>query len=480
MTVFAGYPAPFVYDGPDGTRIQQLIWGDEVAVTGGGSDGWLPVKARNARGREGTPSMRTGDLQDERVLELNFGDVGQGDSCLIVTPGGEYLIIDAGERDNLWWFLRWRFGLEHDPSRVIHIRDLVVTHGDGDHYGGLEPLLASGQITIGTLWHNGIIERAAEPRLGPVTGTPAAGFLTGVIETQAELAALLGDDAATGRARYPELLRTALASGRVGNIAMASTELGYLPGYGPGDQLSIQVLGPVAERVDGTLRLPRLGTDSQTKNGNSVVLRLQYRNVSVLLGGDLNTTAERRLLEHHTAAAPDPAARAREVFGVDIAKVCHHGSADFLDDFLACQQPAAWVVSSGDNEPYAHPRPGTLGALGHNGRGERPLIFSTELARSPAEFGKRPEHLRARDASEIDAAVVRTTAGRISAEGSPAVAGYQRAIAVYGMIAVRTDGTRALISTKLERPRPGGQEWDSYRLEPDAAGVLHEARGGGR
>jgi beta-lactamase superfamily II metal-dependent hydrolase len=478
MSVFAGYPAPFVFDETRRKKIQQLIWGDYVSVTqtDAAAEGWVNVHARNADGW-----MRTEDIHEQRLLELNFIDVGQGDSCLIVTPDDEYLLIDAGQADNLWWFLRWRFNLQAAPDRMIRIQHAVITHPDADHYGGFTPLFVSKQkqIHITNLWHNGIIVRATEPHLGPATGSPTGGSLTDVIETHSALVTLLRDDAVAGRAGYAALLRAALKDNQVDTTAMASTELGYLPGYGPEDRMSLRVLGPAPIRAGDALQLPRLGDDGKTKNGNSVVLRLQYGNVRVLLGGDLNSAAERHLIAHHTAAAGDQAEQerqARETFAVDIAKTCHHGSADFLDKFLAYQQPAAWVISSGDSEPYSHPRPDTLGALGRNGRGERPLIFSTELARSPAEAANRPEHLRARDAKVIEDGVAETTAKGASAAEQPGVARYQRAIAVYGMITVRTDGTKVLISTKLERPRAGGQEWDYYCLEPDAGGVLHHVR----
>jgi beta-lactamase superfamily II metal-dependent hydrolase len=465
MEAFANYPAPFVLDKPNGKRKQQVIWGDHITVKAETpEDGWIPVHARNADGY-----LRAGDIQPKRLLELNFIDVGQGDSCFIVTPDDEYFLIDAGENDNLWWFLRWRFNLRNDPDRVLHIKHLVITHFDRDHYGGLEALLTSPQVRIGNLWHNGLIERANAPRLGPSTD----GYLTDLIATRSALEGLLGDEAEVRHSTYLKLIKAALADGHIENTAMASTDLGYLPGYGSGERPSLQVLSPAVRRLGDKLCLPEFSSVAQTKNGHSVVLRLRYGSVSVLLGGDLNAAAEKHLIAHHTNGAQDPTAAARAAFGVDIAKVCHHGSADFRDDFLEYEHPAAWVVSSGDDEPYAHPRPDTLGALGRHGRGERPLIFSTELARSPRETAHRPESIRAAHAGEIErgAAEIQSS-GRSGLEESGALADYQRSIAVYGMVTVRTDGTKALISTKLERPGPGGQQWDYYRLEPNPDGVL--------
>ena len=80
--------------------------------------------------------------------------------------------------------------------------------------------------------------------------------------------------------------------------------------------------------------------------------------------------------------------KAREYLGVDIAKSCHHGSDEFTSEFLQALNPLATVISSGDDESYCHPRPDTLGTIGKYSRGHRPMIYSTELARSGKEFLK--------------------------------------------------------------------------------------------
>jgi len=48
----------------------------------------------------------------------------------------------------------------------------------------------------------------------------------------------------------------------------------------------------------------------------------------------------------------------------------------------------------------------------------------------------------------------------------------ERSIAVYGMINVRTDGEKAIVAQKLERPRSNAEKWDIYELEPGADGRL--------
>jgi len=48
----------------------------------------------------------------------------------------------------------------------------------------------------------------------------------------------------------------------------------------------------------------------------------------------------------------------------------------------------------------------------------------------------------------------------------------ERIIAVYGMINVRTDGEKAIVAQKLERPRSKAEKWDIYELEPGPDGKL--------
>lgn len=137
--------------------------------------------------------------------------------------------------------------------------------------------------------------------------------------------------------------------------------------------------------------------------------------------------------------------------------------------------PAATVISSGDDEPHCHPRPNTLGAVGRHSRGDRPLIFSTELSRSTAEYTKpaiaTQEEIRLlvaklQEAEEADKAALQRKLDRLLDQA-------ERNVAVYGLIVVRTDGQRVVIAQKLERRRDGtSEEFDLQWLVPDANGVL--------
>ena len=235
----------------------------------------------------------------------------------------------------------------------------------------------------------------------------------------------------------------------------------------PKCHMKMEVMAPLWEMVDGKPALPVLGSSSvsKTKNGNSVVIKLTIGHLRLLLGGDLNTEAEYNLIKFYSGIdisaikeqlkdetlSDDERKRlndeiekaihlTRNALEVDIAKSCHHGSADFSSEFLQVMNPIATIISSGDEEPHCHPRPDTLGTIGKYSRGKRSLIFSTELARSGKEFLE----LKDLDLSEQKKK--------------------ERVVTVYGMINVRTDGEKVIIAQKLESAAKG-RNWDIHRME---------------
>ena len=148
----AAYPAVPLYRGSTGNAaVSQLLWGDFVDITGPERDGRLPVRSR----ADGW--MDKQDLQEERLLEIVFVDIGQGDGMLMVTPDDDKLLIDAGEGDNMYRFLRWRFG---KFRKKIEFSSVLISHGDADHWGGFSRLFEEPNLTFGTVYHNGLVERA--------------------------------------------------------------------------------------------------------------------------------------------------------------------------------------------------------------------------------------------------------------------------------------------------------------------------------
>lgn len=494
---YAKYPDARVYDRSDKDKqINHLLFGDWVRLEGTPKNGWVDVRVRGTDGQ-----MKIDDLQEKRVLEVVFTDVGQGDGCLVITPSDKHILIDAGVSDNMYRYLRWRYA---GFKKKWTFQSAVITHPDKDHYEGFRQLFDEENVHFEKIYHNGIIEEYGpdSKTLGPKKKIGGRWHLTGLMQTQSDLKAFLADTRRwkrKGSKLYASLLNKALESQRVGDISMLSAEAAagdsFLPGYGPNSKIQIQILAPLIERDGNGKAMLRTHGEKptskafdvgKTKNGNSVIFMLRYGDVRLLFGGDLNSSAESYLLTHYAGLDRDwpwnaneeteIVESARPTFGCDIAKACHHGSADFLDAFLKTTDAAVTVISSGDEESHAHPRPDTLGAIGLHGRGWRPLIFSTELMRSTREHeGSIPIELgreRQKFDDETDPDERRKIRQRIDALIDRLS---ERNVTVYGSINLRTDGSDTILAYKLEQERQYGNaisKWDIYPLTRSGNGPI--------
>lgn len=486
---FIGYPSAFLYPRPEQMSSRKSVehypWGYWITTTSEKRNGFVKVKDR-WRDKKGTLHkfcwIREQDIQSNRILEVNFVDIGQGDGSFLVFPDDQRMLIDAGESDNIYRFLRWRFNRKN-----TYIENAIISHPDLDHYFGYLDIANDPKFSFGNIFHNGIVERTGKNSLGPRTSGKGS-LLTDIIESPELLDRILDDPTLVGSKRYPNLLKDMRDSGRVDAIWMLHNEDRFVPGYGPGEDphgIVIEVLGPVVQRRGGRLRLPWFGSKGKTKNGHSVVLRLHYGHVTMLLGGDLNIPSEHYLLEHYTGLEPHPEtiherneliSAARQVLECDVMKACHHGSADIEDLFVEAVNPSATVISSGDAESHCHPRPDAIGVYGKFGRGRRPLIFSTELARSTSETSEMPSHIQSQINELAGLIASDTTASekkKARKKIKELISRKERAVAVYGMITARTDGNRMIMTQKLEAKRSStGEKWDIHRFEPGADGRL--------
>ena len=114
-----------------------------------------------------------------------------------------------------------------------------------------------------------------------------------------------------------------------------------------------------SELRSGALRLevlwpPRVlldGASTSDPNTLSVVLLARWHRFEMLLTGDAEAEA--------VPAEPGP---------LDVLKIAHHGSADSgLEGLLDLSAPRLAVVSVGEGNPFGHPAPETLKALGEHG-----------------------------------------------------------------------------------------------------------------
>jgi competence protein ComEC len=113
------------------------------------------------------------------------------------------------------------------------------------------------------------------------------------------------------------------------------------------ERLRLTVLAPPSRATQGqTVWVP------PTENDRSLVLRLQYGTVRLLLTGDIQHFTERWLLAHGADLQ------------ADILQVPHHGSkTSTLPAFLQHVRPQVAIISAGAGNPYGHPHARVLSAL---------------------------------------------------------------------------------------------------------------------
>ena len=518
-----------------GNALNHLILGDALKYLNETVGEWAKFYCRRKEGW-----LKIDWVTENRLLEVNFVDIGQGDGCHIVTPADEIILIDAGEGigfdrkggDNMYRFLNWRYNLRHrkvkgidgipedapDANDKLAVAYAIMTHPDLDHYYGFYNLFKDPKIAFKKIGHNGIVERSIKDgssstwlydfgRKVPPVPYKRKYHLWDTVLNHTEMVNLLEQQIDSSK-YYLKTLVAAYQNNPGITFDFLDQSKGFLDHFKAPNPLSIEILAPITETINhnGETRecLIKLGDESRTKNGHSVVFQLRYGKVKMILGGDLNSLSQDYLAQFYagtktklsdlektieelnqalsstetTAAEQDEINaqlsiaieeqttiinKVKAKFGTDIAKACHHGSSDVLNSFLRAINPLATVISSGDGESHSHPRPDALGAYGKSSRGERPLIFSTELARSTNEFSypfkfygvlKKLEERMHTMTNEADKEIYRLRMENLRDSN----------VARYGMITVRTDGEKVIIAQKLEQSKGPDKKWDIYSL----------------
>jgi competence protein ComEC len=219
------------------------------------------------------------------ALRIDFLDVGQGDSALVTMPDGTTLLVDAG--GNPMDSAR-RIG-ETVVSEYLWWRGLseidyvLPTHADADHIDGLNDVLKNFSV------------RAALIARHPADDPEFATFAQTLAVT---------------------------------NTHSETIEAGDAIHFG---DVVVTVLWPPA------------GGDKSTNN-DSVVLRIEYGERSILLTGDIEEKAERALLA------------SQQAMHADVIKVAHHGSkTSSTEDFVVATKPQFAIISVGRNSRFGHP-----------------------------------------------------------------------------------------------------------------------------
>lgn len=107
--------------------------------------------------------------------------------------------------------------------------------------------------------------------------------------------------------------------------------------------------------VDFTCLAPLADTDD--KNENSTVIRLDYGSFSALYTGDAGSKSEKAQLAFYGS-------RAGGVLDVDLLKVGHHGSRySSIETYLSAVTPEYAVIMCGEGNSYGHPHEEALERL---------------------------------------------------------------------------------------------------------------------
>lgn len=475
-----------------------LVFGDQVEVLEEGS-GTSRVRALELFDGtlEGEVRGRPFRTRERGVLRFSMVDVQQGDGMILESPPDadhqrRIVLIDGGDNKLFARHAAARF--EHrrtTAERPLEIDLILITHGDADHFDGLNDIRRSETergisarkrlfIHPRRVYHSGLVKapgkegRRERPdlellgRTVTVRGTP---MIVDLYDDPRAAPAHLQNGPFT---RWGETLthwerRGPIELRRVAHGMSARSLFGFL-----GRDIATEIQGPFTSKVtdpeDGRRKdaLPFFhqppksalihlaeGTEpgsesfsaSHTINGHSIALRVAYGNVRFNLTGDLNQESMALMRERLDLDALE----------AEVVKAPHHGSADF--DFAALEKmrPVVSLISSGDesaSKEHIHPRATLVSALGKVSRGKTGIVLCTELA---AFFAKRDySHERPLlskyfgGEEPVTRAALRKFFGvkLRSAEDEKALRsyfGFERTN--FGIIHVRTDGERVLVFT---------------------------------
>lgn len=83
-------------------------------------------------------------------------------------------------------------------------------------------------------------------------------------------------------------------------------------------------------------------------NNNSIVLKLYYKNFSILFTGDIEAIAEKQILQEYKNNL--------EILNSTILKVAHHGSkTSSIQEFIEVVKPKKAIIGVGENNKFGHP-----------------------------------------------------------------------------------------------------------------------------
>src|SRR5436190_19151100 len=268
----------------------------------------------------GLPWLRTRPPKPSGELQVHVLDVGpiEGDSILIVSPAGKSVLIDAGDAGKSKVILE---ALKR--YKIEQLDYFIATHPHPDHIGGADEVING--IKVATVIDNGVDLSTPAPSPTP---TAKKGAKPAPTPRPAK------NKAKSINSFFDEYKDAVDKSGAQHEKAEVGKK------YDLGGGAIVTVLAP----SDPFFTKDHMKAGGNDTNANSIVLRLNYGDFSMLFIGDAEDQTETRLL------SVDLNLKA------DVIKVGHHGSKyASSDNFMKRVQPAAAIISDGEWNRYGHP-----------------------------------------------------------------------------------------------------------------------------
>ncbi|MFN2491436.1 MAG: ComEC/Rec2 family competence protein [Pyrinomonadaceae bacterium] len=256
-------------------------------------------------------------------LQVHVLDVGpdNGDSILIIAPGGKSVLIDAGNAGKGKVLL--------DALKRYNVQQLdyfVATHPHPDHIGGADEVIKA--VKVLNVIDNG---------LGPDLPESLAAQSKTEAATAGKPAPKRSDKPAARFSVtkfYDEYKEAITQSGAHYEKAQAGIK------YDLGAGARLTTLAP----IEPLFTKEHTKTGGNPANANSVVMRLDYGEFSMILPGDAEEQTEHRMLSRDLN------------LNVKILKIAHHGSKYATSQaFLDRVKPGVAIISCGEWNRYGHP-----------------------------------------------------------------------------------------------------------------------------
>ena len=224
-------------------------------------------------------------------LKIYFIDVGQGDSTLIVTPNHKTILIDGGgSLDNDVYDVGKNtlipYLLDRGTTRLDYI---IISHFDSDHVGGILSIIK--ELKVKKI----------------------------IISKQ-------GEDSEN----YKEFLKIVKEKRISVQVVKAGDVLKIEK------NINLEILWPQDNLILENIL-----------NNNSIVMRLNYINFSMLFTGDIEQIAEEEIVKKYMNT---------NKLNSTIIKIAHHGSkTSSIQEFLSLVKPKIALIGVGKDNNFGHP-----------------------------------------------------------------------------------------------------------------------------